>query len=496
MSRSSLRSSSGNSSPTGLGRGRSRVLRRGGGRWLSLSLFVAFGAASLVAPAFAQETGGGAPPPAGGNGSTAAPGLPALYGAPGVGAQSGAQKDINSYLPSSSQPRVGDKGDTFDLNRPSSGSVVLTNPGASGGGEAGGDPLVGSDYGQLKIAGQMPGSAARVPEFHLVRQGDTLWGISQNYFQNPWEWPRLWSLNPQIENPHWIYPGDQLRMATKTASAAGDGGGASAPRGRLLGNQSTVPKGTVFLRDQGYIGDPERDVWGEVVGGFEEKLMLTDEDTVYLQMNDGVELRLGQRLTVFREVRNPEVPEGARKPDGELVKVYGTVRVDGWDRETRIARGKLIESLDVVERGSKVGPVGRRFDVVPPKPAKKEVEARILSSLYPNVFYGNNQVLFIDKGKDDGLEPGNRLKAIRRGDAWRQTLAYSSTNAQTRVPLDSPEPSPEEGTPLRGDEETFPDEIVAELLVLRVEEYSATCLVIEASRPLEPGERLTTIEGY
>ena len=83
-----------------------------------MSLFVAFGAASLAAPAFAQETGGGAPPPAGGNGSTAAPGLPALYGAPGVGAQSGAQKDINSYLPSSSQPRVGDKGDTFDLNRP------------------------------------------------------------------------------------------------------------------------------------------------------------------------------------------------------------------------------------------------------------------------------------------------------------------------------------------------------------------------------------------
>lgn len=465
---------------------------------LSVGLALALAAIGVARRADAQEAGGSAQAPTSGAPSTGAAGLPPLYGTPGYGSgsqASGAQKDINSYLPSSSQPRVGDKGDSFDLNRPGSGSVVLTNPGAGGGGEGGGDASVGSDYGQLKIAGQMPGGAARVPEFHLVRQGDTLWGISQNYFQSPWEWPRLWSLNPQVENPHWIYPGDQIRMTTKS-TGTGDGGASPGPRGRLLGNQSTVPKGTVFLRDQGYIGDPERDVWGEVVGGFEEKLMLTEEDTVYLQMNDGVELRLGQRLTVFREVRNPEVPDGARKPDGQLVKVYGTVRVDGWDRETRIARGKLIESLDVVERGSKVGPVGRRFDVVPPKPAKKEIEARILSSLYPNVFYGNNQVLFIDKGKDDGLEPGNRLKAIRRGDSWRQTLAYSSTNAQTRIPLDSPEPSPEEGTPIRGDEETFPDEIVAEILVLRVEEYSATCLVIEATRPLEPGERLTTIEGY
>lgn len=51
-----------------------------------------------------------------------------------------------------------------------------------------------------------------VPETYIVKQGDTLWGISGMYLQHPWLWPELWDVNPQIDNPHLIYPGDQLRL--------------------------------------------------------------------------------------------------------------------------------------------------------------------------------------------------------------------------------------------------------------------------------------------
>src|SRR5207253_2179948 len=59
------------------------------------------------------------------------------------------------------------------------------------------------------------------PEEYTILKGDTLWDLSQKFLNNPWYWPKIWSLNPGIENPHWIYPGNPLKIRT------GEGGKAS-----------------------------------------------------------------------------------------------------------------------------------------------------------------------------------------------------------------------------------------------------------------------------
>lgn len=50
------------------------------------------------------------------------------------------------------------------------------------------------------------------PQEYVVKKGDTLWDISAIYLNEPWLWPELWRLNPQIDNPHLIYPGDKLSL--------------------------------------------------------------------------------------------------------------------------------------------------------------------------------------------------------------------------------------------------------------------------------------------
>jgi LysM domain len=436
-----------------------------------------------------EATGGPSEP----NENTPMPGS-----APAMPPRSSEPADLNAYLPSGDRPIVGGQSqDGFDLNRgSSSGAVVLSGAGA--------DAIYGLE------AKEYEGSAPKkpvgpAPEFHLVKKGDTLWQISQGYYGDAHNWPRLWSMNPQIENPHWIYPGDQLRtnqrgaaQPTATSNRLGAIGLAASKDGRngFIGGTRTLPAGTVFLRDQGYIGDPDKDDWGELVGAKEDRMILLEGDTVYLVMKKGVDVRVGQRLNLYRPIRSAPRVSGARRPPGALVKVFGTVRIDGWDKKERIAKGVLIESIDAVERGTRVGPVGRRFDVVPPKQAGAQVEARLLTGIHPHTYYGGQQVVFIDKGKSDGLVPGNRLRALIRGDQWRHDLKRGAKHQRTRVELDSDESAPGERIPLRGNDSKFPDEIVGELIVLRTEEYSSICLVSEANIELEPGDRVASTVGY
>lgn len=395
----------------------------------------------------------------------------------------------DAHLPSSAQS-------TTDASSSHDGFDLLPNQGNA-------QTVHGTNEGPA-ILGTRPAGTS-VPYVHQVQKGDTLWSLCNSYFQNPWLWPKIWSYNPQIQNPHWIYPGDQLRLRqgggpldqqNATVLGARGMGGGNGEGGAFLNRRPLVAKDTVFLRDYGYIDDPKKDVWGELVGAQEEQMLLTQGNSVFMIMRPGVDLRIGELLTVFRSVRTPAAVPGARRPPGEIIAFKGTVKVEEWDPKTRIAGGHLIESLDAVERGDKMGPVGRRFEVVPPRQNDVNVEARVLTSLYPHEVIGQNQIVFIDRGAKDGLVPGNRLFLVHRGDAWRHTLETTTTMARTQVRIDVPEHVDTRVTPLHGKTEDFPDEITGEIRVLRADDYSSVALVTATRFEVQPGDRVIMHKGY
>jgi hypothetical protein len=371
---------------------------------------------------------------------------------------------------SSSKPITGNQRDTFDFQRGGSTGTVRGGENSS---------FVLGDQGGVRSAGPPPNS-------HTVRKGDTLWGICDFYFHNPYQWPRIWSYNPQIQNPHWIYPGDQVKLR----GGAGGLGEAVAPTAAATGPGITdrrrqVPPDTVFLRSQGYIDDDTNN-WGELNGAAEDKLILSDFDEVYLRIGSGHDVKIGQELTVYRPIRSV----GA----GKLIEIQGTVKVDQWNPKERIARARITESFDAIERGARVGPIQRRFEVVPPTRNDKDVESTVLTSVHPHNFYGQNQVVFIDKGEEAGLKPGNRLFVIRKGDAWHRT--QPSKSAARRIALEDESPAATENVPRPRDEKALPEEVMAELRVIQVRKNSAMALVTASRREIEPGDKAVARSGY
>ncbi|MCC6217016.1 MAG: LysM peptidoglycan-binding domain-containing protein [Polyangiaceae bacterium] len=430
--------------------------------WVAAALLVAPGALAQQEPA-GQPEGGAAPPaaPAAGQGST----VYVPWGVPPPGT------DINAGLGASSRPTtdINASGGGFDFDRSSSSESVR----GSGG-------------------GAIVDRGASVPDVYTVQRGDTLWDLSRKYFGNPYRWPQVWGQNPQILNPHWIYPGDEVRLR----SASGPRSTVALSEGGFVDRRPLVPRETVFLRSQGYIDDPNQDVWGQLMGAREDQLLLGHGNYVYLRMKKGVELEVGQILTIFDSIRAPERVKGARRLGGYIVKIKGSVRITHWDPKKGVARGLIVESVDVIERGAYIGPMGRRIDVVPPRKADTDVWARVVTSITPHVYYGQHQVVFIDRGSVDGLEPGNRLFIVRRGDSWRRTLSTASGTARERIQMDSPRSVDVSVTPLLGDEKALPEEIVGELRVLRTRKRSSMAIVTVSHREIEPGDRAIARKGY
>jgi hypothetical protein len=372
---------------------------------------------------------------------------------------------------SSARPVSGDREDHFDYNRSSSSGTAY--------GDSNGPVYLGSEPSRV-LGGAAIGG---VPGVHTVRRGDTLWGICDQYFQNPYQWPRIWSYNPQLQNPHWIYPGDQIRLSLGNALPTRSlplGGGS------LIDQRRTVALDTVFLRDEGYVEDEKGDNWGEVSGAPEDHMLLGDFDQIYLRVSKAHDVKIGQELTIFRPTR--ELGSGA------IVQIQGTVRVDQWDAKDRVARGQIVETLDAIERGARIGPIRRRFNVVPPVRNESDVSGQVIASVRLHEFFGQNQVVFVDRGAEEGLKVGNRLFVIRHGDAWRATLPTEL--AAMRIAIESKSPAEIDRVPHARDEGLFPEQVVGELRVLALHPHSSTCLVTQSTREIEFGDAAVARKGY
>lgn len=349
-----------------------------------------------------------------------------------------------------------------------SGGAAPAPAAATGGGGSGS----GFDGGDFVISDNNPalwGGVRRrkdVPEFHVVKQGDTLWDVCDTYYGDPWAWPQLWAYNKSITNPHWIYPGDRIRLL---GGAGGGESGAGGERIRLAGSRSHAA-GPMAFKQNAFIDPKEMEGAGAVSGANEEKLLLANRDEIYIDKGDKMQPQVGKSYAVYRVKKELENSEGDKV--GYLVEVRGTAQVKRAPQD-KVATAEITESVLPIERGDKVGPLRRRFKRLPVVRANKDLDGAVIGALADKVMHANDDIVFVDLGTNQGVQNGNRFLVVESGDARRRLM---------REGEDQPE--------------KWPREVIAEISVLDARENVSIGLITRALKPVEVGDKVTLRRGY
>lgn len=262
------------------------------------------------------------------------------------------------------------------------------------------------------------------PQAYTVVRGDTLWDIAGRFLSHPWQWPDIWQVNPHIDNPHLIYPGDQISLSyqdgkpilslTRGAKALGGRLVKLSPTVRESAHDDAIPPIPLdaihqFLSRPKVVSEADIDAAAYVVGSQDEHLAVGGGGRVYVR---GLPADPAAKYSVFR-------PGGAYKdPDTGAVLGYEALHVADMQLHALgdPATGVLTWSNREVLKGDRLMPqdLDEYPDFVPRAPGA-DIRGRIISVIDGMSQIGQHHVVVINKGTADGLEPGHVLAIFQAG---------------------------------------------------------------------------------
>ncbi len=282
-----------------------------------------------------------------------------------------------------------------------------------------------------------------------VKKGDTLWDICKDKYNDPLVWPKLWEINPQIENPHWIYPGDEIKIYYEKP---GTGEAEKRPFPKLVLNYP-------ISSEINFVSTPEEEgSFGTIVAGrIEQKVMLSEGDPVYVEFPEGADVKIGGLYQTFSVLESFDHPVTGER-FGNLNKVTGIVKIKEKADTCYIA--EVVKSYSEIGVGSKLRPLPIRISKLTLVPGKRHLTGYIVYSETPLI--SDHVTVFIDLGKKQGVQVGNYFDIYKE-----DIIPEREIIGRTRV---------------------FPPYKIGELIVLDVQQNSSTCLVLKSLKEIVPGE--------
>lgn len=318
------------------------------------------------------------------------------------------------------------------------------------------------------------------PESYVVKRGDTLWGIAKVFLRDPWYWPEIWQVNPHIQNPHLIYPGDTLRLVyvdgRPTIMLQRGDSARVVPRVRsqpLEAAVTTIPYETVaaFMSKPSVLAKEQIKDAPYVLATRDMHVVMADGDTLYARGFSGP-VELGTHYNVVR------VGDALRDPDDNRIVGYDGIYT-GAGHVTRSgdpATLVMTESARETEAGDKLfaGGVDVPLDFIPSAP-KTKTDGRIMAVSNGVTVIGQYEVVVINRGAGDGLAPGNVLAVFQAGALIPDTQNKGFLNGMSR---------------LAAKKVRLPDERSGTFMVFKTFDHLSYGLIMEATNLIRVADRV------
>ena len=346
---------------------------------------------------------------------------------------------------------------------------------------------------------------AAMPESHTVKPGDTLWALAQRYLGDPFLWPEIYRINTSVvEDPHWIYPGEVLRLSAGGAVASVPDADTPAPPDstqasdttqapaaepaavqpvaqtvadvepedqaplfptregqsirqtlRSYVNQQPHPLRRVEFYASGFLTENQKLPFGRVIGPVvpsqikssgTHSVAIMPYTTIAIEPPAGASYRVGDSLLVA--VADKDL-EGRY---GRVVRPTGVVRVTEINHGNTIAQ--VVGLFGEMLAGQLVLPAEQFNDpgAVVPTPVSDGVQGKVIGWPGRGDLKEAQSVLFIDKGRSDGVAPGDLFEV-------RRTAARTS-DGKVRI-----------------------DDLMATMQIVHVRDHTATGKVINVLSP-------------
>ena len=312
------------------------------------------------------------------------------------------------------------------------------------------------------------------PTNYVIKRGDTLWDIASRFLRDPWRWPDIWYVNPQIHNPHLIYPGDEVVLTFKDGVPRlelrrGNSDGLrviklspEVRREQLRRPIPTIPIDAIqqFLSRPRVMTSSELDAAPYIVSSQDEHLIAGVGDKIYVK---GIIPSETKRYTIVRssqEYRNSKQEGGkvlgkeALHVGDALVTQFGSVaslEVTGSSREVLVGDRlvpALAEELD--------------YSFMPHAP-ENQVRGQIIAVVDGVSRIGQYQVVVINRGASQGIEKGHVLAIYQTGTKVRNQVQKQMFGTSSVV---------------------LPDEKTGYLMVFRAFEKVSYAIIMKATRDM------------
>ncbi|MDX2480248.1 MAG: LysM peptidoglycan-binding domain-containing protein [Desulfuromusa sp.] len=248
-------------------------------------------------------------------------------------------------------------------------------------------------------------------QIYTIKKGDTLWDLSKKFIDDPYYWPNVWAKNPEITNPHLIFPGQKVRIldgrleiipaypeADKQAAATIDSNQLEAPslKEELITIKSSGGGDGFILTDE--------EPLGILVDSVDNRILLTKHDMVFLKMKDLSTVTVGDTYGLFQrenEVKDPHT----NKSIGTMMKNLGFLQITEVSGET--VNAKIGEVFREIARGAEL------FEYIPQRKemtlqrGTTDQEGDIIAARDEKNALSTGDIIFINLGSDDGLVSGN-----------------------------------------------------------------------------------------